>query len=115
MLKEVCFIIMRYTESQYHCKEHEYTVSVFLKSFVDNKAFCGVISRQLHYKSNTLSWKMVSLPYASLVTVNQCIHTLLFRVFYGKLSSNTPGLNHLPGGWPPGALSAYHDRMHFHR
>lgn len=36
---------MRPTESQYHCKEDEYTVTMFLKSFVDNKAFCGVISR----------------------------------------------------------------------
>lgn len=36
---------MRLIESQYQCKEDEYTVSMFLKSFVDNKAFCGVISR----------------------------------------------------------------------
>lgn len=53
---------MRPIETQYHCKEAEHTQNMFLKSFVDNKAICSVVSRSLHYKNSSSYWKIVSLP-----------------------------------------------------
>lgn len=77
------------TESQYHCKEVEYTVNMFLKSFVDNKAFCGVISGLICYKSNTLYWKIVSLPCAKSC---DCKSVHPHTAVQGDLQGNHPAI-----------------------
>lgn len=77
--------------SQYNWKEGEYTLSMFLKSFIDNKAFCGVISRSLCYKSNTLSWKIVSLPCAKSCDCKSVHpHTAVQGVLWGNHPATLP-------------------------
>lgn len=87
--KNTLLIIMRPIENQYHCKADEYTVSLFLKSFVDIKAFCGVISGLICYKSNTLYWKIASLPRAKPCD-SKSVHS--HTAVQGVLQGNHPAI-----------------------